>query len=232
MTTTDKLNDPNLSEEEQDAIIGSFVRQQEREALRERWTGKLAKEHGVNRNTVVAGKARSARIRKMVIGVVSVAAAILLLIVFVLPHFNTVSGNELLAMKMENIEVIKSRGTGNETDDVLRGAFLQAVDAEDYPAAAIAGESLLEDAGATAEDRLNLGYTYLSADRFASAETIFRDLLASASVYQTEARYYLALALLGQDENTEAFRLLELIKSTDGRVIYSDAQDLLSADWQ
>ena len=83
-----------------------------------------------------------------------------------------------------------------------------------------------------ANDQYNLGLAYLKADDNGSAITTFRDLLNEASDLETEASFYLALALLRENQSAEALPLLEGIRETDGQTIFTKAQELLNENWE
>lgn len=144
MTTTNKFKDPNLTEEEQDAIIGSFVRQRENSKLKKRWTEKLASEHNTRR--VETSGRKPAKIRKISFLLLSAAAALLFLLVF-LPGLMMDNGKELLAANLSEITLNGSRGaTGTEapaSDEALRIQFRDNFQAKDFAAAIELGEELL-----------------------------------------------------------------------------------------
>lgn len=230
MITTNKLKDPNLSEEEQDAIIGAFVRQRENQALRKRWVTKLSNEHGVS--VPKKQQASSAVIRKITFAVLAIAAS-LLLVFALLPALSGPSGEELLASYLDETNIQTSRGgIADNTADSLRTVFSTAFFREDYAAAITVGQQLTANPSAVANDTFNLGLSYLKAGDNSSAISSFKALLSTSSDLETEASFYLAVALLQDGKSTEALELLNTIKESDGLTIFNKAQDLINLNWE
>lgn len=223
-STTDKLQDPNLSEQEQDAIIGAFVRRHENDRLRQRWEQKLSTEYGVRKQP--SAKVRNATIRKISIAILAVAASLLLFFV-VVPQLNQPGGEELLAAYIAEVTIDNSRGTAETEAETLRRQVADAFNKEDYPAAVTAAERLALMAEARPEDALNLGKSYLLNNDHDAAQRVLRSLIAEATVYTTEARYALSLSLLSQKKTAEALEVLKNIRSADGTRIYQKARSLL-----
>lgn len=225
---TDKLQDPNLSEEEQDAIIGAFVRQHENERLRKRWENKLATDHKLTRAT--GPVKRKSVIRRLGVAVVAIAATLLLLFA-VWPLFSQNEGTELLAAYVTEVNVDGTRGEGEFAEDVTRADFLNAFRAGDFAAAIGHGENLLVLPAFTAEDELNLGKAYLRNDDFGKAVTIFRDLINRGGNITADASYLLGFTLLEQGSTDAGLAELRKIEPSDGNDLYGKAQDFLKADW-
>lgn len=227
-TTTEKLEDPNLNEEDQDAIVGAFVRQQENERLRKHWETLLKEKHQVVRQA--SPPKRSATIRKFIFPILAVAAALLLLFVL-LPNLMTDNGQELLAANLTEISIEGDR-SGLATDaDSLRSQVRTAYLAGNYLAAATTGERLLALPEATEEDQLNLGISQLRSENYPQANQSFNQLLASPNSFTTEARYYLGLSLLSSGDTAAGLTELRKISEADGRSIYQKAQALIGASW-
>ncbi len=233
MTTTNKFKDPNLTEEEQDAIIGSFVRQREDTKLKKRWTEKLAKEHNLNRE--VTSRRNPAKIRKISFLLLSAAAALLFLIVF-LPSLMMEDGNALLADNLSEITLNGSRSAAATEDptsvEILRIQFRDNFQAGDFAAAAKLGEQLIALPAVTDNDRLNLGFAYLRASQFSEAEKTFRGLLAVNSEFASEARYYLGGTLLAAGDTEAGLDELRKINAADGGRLLESAKELLDANWK
>jgi len=223
-STTNKLQDPNLSEPEQDAIIGAFVRRHENERLRQRWEEKLQTEHGVGKQ-VVAQK-RTATIRKISIAILAVAASLLLFFV-VLPQLNQPGGQELLAGYISEMSIDNTRGTAGTDAETLRQQVANAFNNGNYAAAVSAADSLAQLAEAQPEDALNQGKAYLLNGNFELAEQVLRRLADLSNDYTTEARYALGLSLLRLERTTEAVVELKKISVTDGAKIYQKARVLI-----
>jgi tetratricopeptide (TPR) repeat protein len=223
-STTNKLKDPNLSEQEQDAIIGAFVRRHENELLRQRWEEKLVTEHGVSKQ--FPARKRSVTIRKIGIAIMAIAASLLLFFV-VMPQLNQPRGEALLATYISEISIDNTRGTTGTDVGTLRRRVADAFNDGDYAAAVGAGESLAQLPDALPEDELNLGKAYLRNANFERAEQALRGLVEQATDYTTEARYTLALSLLSQRKTTEAVAELRKISAADGAKIYQKARSLI-----
>lgn len=223
-STTNKLQDPNLSEPEQDAIIGAFVRRHENERLRQRWEQKLKNEHGVRKQ--IGDKTRTATIRKIGIAILAVAASLLLFFV-VMPQMNQPGGQELLAVYVSEISIDNSRGTASTDAETLRQQVANAFNNGNYTVAISAAESLVQSTEAQPEDALNLGKAYLRNGDYTSAERVLRRLADQPTDYTTEARYTLGLSLLSQEKTAEAIEELKKISSTEGAKIYQKARALI-----
>jgi len=223
-STTNKLQDPNLSEQEQDAIIGAFVRRHENERLRQRWEDKLTTEHGISKQP--PAKKRKATIRKIGIALLAVAASLLVIFV-IMPQLNQPTGNELLAAYVSEISIDNSRGTARTDAETLRQQVANAFSDGNYTGAVSAAESLSQLTEAEPEDALNLGKAYLRSGDFSSAERALNQLLSQPTDYTTEARYTLGLSLLSQQKTAEAVEELKKINATDGANIYRKARALI-----
>lgn len=233
MNTGNNLNNPDLTPEEEDALVGAFVRRQAREELRERWSKQLELEHGVTRGPVEKSKTvglppRPARLRQLIYGVVAAAAAAVLLLVF-LPRFNGPSPGELTAAMMRESPVDNLRGDAGSTLDSLRVVARRQVAGEDFAGAASTGRLITGLPEHTSEDILYQGYIELNAGAAGAAETSFRQVLNNGVRYRTKATFYLALSLYVQGETEEAKKLLGTITAEDGTTYYGKARDLLSA---
>lgn len=229
-TTTDKLKDPNLSEDEQDAIIGAFVRQHENDRLRERWTEKLATDHNLTR--AKGPVKRKGIVRRMSFVVVAIAATLLLLLA-VWPTLATQDqGAELLAAYVTEVNVDGTRGEGDFAEDAIRSDFLEDFRSGDFNAAVAHGENLLVLPAYTPEDELNLGKAYLRNGQYEKANTIFRGLTNRGGVMDADATYYLGLSLLKKGAVAAGLVELRKITSTDGKRLNEKASKLLKADWE
>lgn len=228
-STTDKLQDPNLSEEEQDAIIGAFVRQHENERLRKRWEEQLSTKHKVTRAGMPVK--RKATIRRLGVAVVAIAATLLLLFA-VWPMFAQPDGGELLAAYVSEVNVDGTRGEGEFAEDAIRADFLEAFRSGDFKEATRDGENLLALPAFTAEDELNLGKAYLRNNQYDKANAIFRELTGRGGEITADATYFLGLSLLRQGDTTAGLAELRNIKATDGKRLHGKAQKLLEADWE
>lgn len=223
-TTTNKLKDPNLSEQEQDAIIGAFVRRHENERLRKRWEHKLTTDHGISKQP--PAKKRKAVIRKISLAIAAIAASLLFFFT-IFPLLDQPGGDELLAVYVSEVSINNTRG-GADTDlEVLRRQVANAYNVSDFSAAVLAAESLVSTADASPEDELNLGKAYLRNGNYAQADQTLRRLIGKATDFTTEARYTLGLSLFSAGKNAAAITELQLIKETDGAKIYRKAQELI-----
>ncbi len=227
--TTAKLQDPNLSEKEQDEIIGAFIKQQEDQRLRKRWEEKLSQEYGISKKTTPPRRA-GATIRKIGLALAAVAASLLLLFA-ILPQFSATDGQELLAAYVEEVKIDAVRDLATAGIDTLRRAFATEFTGQRFAAAATVGERLIALPAATDEDVLNLGEAYLRDQQFSRADNLFQQLIDQNSAYLTEARFNLALSLLSQQKTTEGLAELQKISAADGNRMYRAAQELLAADW-
>jgi len=233
MTTINKFTDSNLTEEEQDAIIGSFVRQREDTKLKNRWAEKLAKEHNIRRKET--SRNNPAKIRKLYFLLLSAAAVLLFLLVF-LPGLMMADGKELLATNLSEITLSGSRGAtatdGPVSDEALRIQFRDNFQAGDFTTATELGEQLIALPATTDNDRLNLGFAYLRASQFPEAEETFRTLLSTNSDFASEARYYLGISLLAAGDTKAGLDELRKITAADGSQLLESAKAYLDADWK
>jgi hypothetical protein len=227
-TTTEKLEDPNLNEEDQDAIVGAFVRQQENERLRKHWETLLKEKHQVTRQA--SSPKRSATIRRFIFPILTVAAALLLLFIL-LPNLMTDNGEELLAANLTEISIEGDRSGSGTDADSLRSQVRTAYLAGDFLAAAASGQRLLDLPEATEEDQLNVGISHLRSEDYLQANDSFKLLLGASSNLKTEARYYLGLSLLSSGDTAVGLKELGKITEADGRNIYQKAQALIDARW-
>ncbi|MFK8162390.1 MAG: tol-pal system YbgF family protein [Lewinella sp.] len=226
-TTNNKFSNPDLTEIQQEAIIGSFVRRYENERLRKRWIDKLSSDYQVSRPTT---QMPQTTIRKIILPIIGIAAALLLLLAF-LPGFLQVDGPELMASHLTEATIENSR---SEPKNELEQARVQLIDnyaAGNFSAAAIAGEALLKVPGATDEDRFYLGLAFLRNNNLDQAITSFKSLLERPTDFSTEAHYYLGISLLSNNDTAAGLKELKKIKETDGRTIHEKAQQLLQANW-
>jgi len=231
MTTTENFRDPNLSDDEQDAIIGAFVRQREDAKLRARWEKKLASEQQLSRKEKPVVRTMG-KIRRLSFLLVGVAAALLFLVVF-LPGLMVQNGEELLAENITELSLSGTRGaTQATTPDDLRSQLLNNFQAGDFASAALAGERLMDLPEASEADRLNLGLAYLRAKRYEAAAGAFRRLVEGGSIFRSEARYYLGLSLLAGGDTPAGLEQMRQITPADGGRIYDNAKELLGADWE
>ena len=233
MTTTNKFKDPNLTEEEQDAIIGSFVRQREDSKLKKRWTEKLAKEHNIKREET--SRRNPAKIRKISLLLLSAAAALLFLVVF-LPSLMMEEGNVLLADNLSEITLSGSRSAAAIEEptsvEILRVQFRDNFQAGEFATAVTLGEQLIALPAVTDTDRLNLGFAYLRASQFSEAEKTFRGLLAVNSPFASDARYYLGQTRLAAGDTEAGLDELRKISAADGGRLLESAKELLDANWE
>ncbi|MEM9526353.1 MAG: tetratricopeptide repeat protein [Bacteroidota bacterium] len=230
MTTSEKLRDPNLSEEEEDAIIGAFVRRYENERLRERWQVKLKKEHGVVRKEIIT-TTKPAKIRRLVLGLITVAASLLLLFIF-WPSLQQQNGQELLAVYVADISLDATRSTNPDPADSLRRVQFSAFEAADYALAQSSGEILLQLPEATLEDRFHLALIQLKGGQIDAAKTSLQALIDEDTLYRAEAQFHLGLALLLEGDKTTSLDKLRQIQASDGRELYEKAQTLLRQKWE
>lgn len=227
-TTTEKLEDPNLNEEDQDAIVGAFVRQQENERLRKHWENLLKEKYQLSRQSTPPK--RTATIRKIILPILAIAATFLLLLLF-LPDFMAKDGEQVLAANLAEITIEGARSGLVTTTDSLRLQVRTTYLAGDFTTAAATGERLLSLPDATAEDRLNLGIAHLRAGNYAEADQNFSRLIDPPGNFTTEARYFLGLSLLSSGGAEAGLAELRKIKEADGLSIYQKAQALIAASW-
>jgi len=226
-TTTEKLEDPNLNEEDKDAIVGAFVRHQENERLRKHWEGLLKEKHRVARP---AAALRSATIRKIILAIMAVAATLLLLFLF-LPGMLAEDGEQLLAANLTEITIEGARSGSVTTLDSLRRQIRKSYLAGDFSDAAATGEQLLSRTDASPEDQINLGVAYLRAGDYAAANKHFSTLIDQAGNFSTEARFFLGLSLLSSGDTEAGLVELRQIQEKDGLKLYKKAQALIGARW-
>jgi len=223
-TNINKLRDPDLPEDEQDAIIGSFVRRHENERLRKRWEDILSTEHGVSKRA--PADKRKAVIRRIGFVIAAIAASLLIFLT-VIPNLGQQGGEELLAAYVTELNVDNTRAGGNTDEQVLRRRVADAYAAEDFPAAVAAAETLHQAPAATPEDELTLGKAYLRNGNYEQAGQTLRRLIGRATDYSTEARYALGLSLLQAGKKAEAIAELQRIAEADGASVYEKAQRLI-----
>lgn len=232
MTISEKLKDPDLSPEEESEIIGAFVRRQKREALGQRWAQKLSSEHNVQRSQLRVTDTKTPRTRRRLLWILPAVAAAILLLVLLLPQLQG-SGQtqtELVAMYVAEAEIPSFRGEAEGDFAELQAAFARQYNAGNYAAAVITGEQLITNLAAQPGDKYSLGLAYLNAGQQETAITTFRELLTTAPKYRTIATFYLALALLDDNQKAEARELLQSIQPEDGNAWYRKAQKVLSAE--
>ncbi len=225
---SDKINDPNLSEEEDRLIFRAFLRRHEKERNTKRWEQLLEKDHNFPRPAATAS--RSARIRKLIIPFMGIAAALLLL-VLLLPGLFATQGEDLLAEFVAEANVVSYRSAGDSDADAIRLSFEDAFTEKRYAAAQELGGELTKRSAAVPRDRLNLGLAYMLGEDLPQATVEFRKLTDANGELLTEAHYYLGLTLLLQGDTEGGLAELRLIKVTDGTAIYDKAQELLTAKW-
>lgn len=226
---TEKINDPNLSEEENDLILRSFVRRFEKERNIDRWEKILAEEHDLPRP--VSLPPRSAKIRKLFLPIVGIAAAILVLLIF-LPGFLGTNGQDLLADYQNEASVTGYRSQDDSAASNLRESLITSFFDGDYAAAQQAGEALREQPDTQPRDVLNLGISALRNRDYPEATKTFKEILTANEAFQTEAQFYLGLSLLFEEKTQEGLAELRKIKATDGTRFYDKAQALLQANWE
>ncbi|WP_020569567.1 tetratricopeptide repeat protein [Neolewinella persica] len=226
-TTNNKLSNPNLSEVEQEAIIGTFVRRYENERLRKRWSHKLSTDHQVYRPAT--GIPRTA-IRKIILPILAIAASLLFLLAF-LPGFLQTDGEALMASYLTEVTIDNSRSEPKTELEQARAQLIENFNSGNFEAAVSAGKGLMLMPGATDEDRYSVGLTFLRNNNTAQATAIFRELLEHPTDFKTEAHYYLGISLLVHGETAAGLSELKRIKETDGLTLHAKAQKLLEAKW-
>ncbi|MEM1220425.1 MAG: hypothetical protein AAGH79_15995, partial [Bacteroidota bacterium] len=87
MKTNDESNNGNTAKKKEDALIGDFVRRYENEQMRERWGAILEQDYALDRQATLTSR-RAITNRKLALGILVIAASLLLLIVF-LPGLNS-----------------------------------------------------------------------------------------------------------------------------------------------
>jgi tetratricopeptide (TPR) repeat protein len=225
-TTNNKLNTSNLSEAEQDVIIGTFVRKYENERLRERWINKLRTDYQVIRPTT---KTPGTTVRKIILPIIALAACLLLFLV--LPGMQKDAGDQLMASYLTEATIDNSRSEANSDLELARTRLIDNYAAGRFAAAVIAGEGLLLMPEATEEDRYHLGLAHLQCNNMEQAIARFTSLANQPTGYRTEARFYLGISLLSIGDTAAGLEALKEIKESDGRNFYAKAQTLLKAKW-
>jgi tetratricopeptide (TPR) repeat protein len=226
-TTNNKLSNPNLSESEEEAIIGTFVRRYENERLRKRWSYKLSTDHQVFRPTT--GPPRTS-IRKIILPIISIAASLLLFLAF-LPGFLKTDGEALMANYLTETTIENSRSAPTNELEQARTQLIANFASGNFAAAVTAGEGLLMVPGATDEDRYSLGLAYLHNNNLEQAITSFCDLLDRPTDFRTEAHFHLGLSHLRKGNITSGLDQLKQISEADGQKIHAKAQKILGAKW-
>ena len=226
-TTNNKLNNPTLSDAEQDVIIGTFVRKYENARLRERWIDKLRTDYQVIRP---ATKMPGTQIRKIILPIITIAASLLLLLAF-LPSMLKADGATLMASYLTEATIENSRSEPTNDLEQARTQFIDNYTAGQFTAAITAGEGVIKMPESTDEDHYYLGLAYLRNQHIDQAVANFKGLLGQPTDFSTEAHYYLGISLLANGETIAGLRELKKIEERDGQNIYEKAQALLKAKW-
>ncbi len=192
----------DLSEEEDERFLAALVRDREDAQLRHRWAAKLADEHDVTRQDKPAAVRRL--LPRLLIYSAGIAAAIALLVIL-LPSSFSEPGSELVAARIDKIELITTRSTG--------------------------GDRSVDVKGREAEARYNAALTSLREGREEEAIKILTSLTGEASPLRIEATYYAALAELNLGRKEAGLSRLRNIPQRGAGRFYALAQQLLEADW-
>lgn len=226
-TTNNKLNTSNLSEADQDLIIGTFVRKYENERLRERWVNKLRTDYRVIRPIT---KTPGTTIRKILMPIIAIAACLLLIIM--LPGTLQNSGDQLMANYLTEATIDNSRSEPKNNIEQVRAQLIDNYTLGQFAEAVTTGKSLLLMPEATDEDHYYLGLAHLQCNNLEQAIASFTSLANQPTDYRTEARFYLGISLLSNGDTNAGLEKLKEIKESDGRNIYKKAQALLQAEWK
>ena len=102
--------------------------------------------------------------------------------------------------------------------------------ANDYEAAAVAFESILQDDPTQSKARFALGICHMELKQWGNAVQSFEQLVKGQdALYADNARWYWALALLKLDRAEEAASQLEILSTTNGARFQEQAIQLLKA---
>lgn len=227
MSIKNKLNDPNLSEDETDQIIGSFVRRHENDRLRKQYARKLKDGYGISRGTprVVPVK-KTAKLRPL--WLLAIAASIVLTIMVWSPWQTSLTSTELLALHLDPAKVVlpitRSGNLEPGSEEQTRQTFYNRYRAGAYQDALMAVRGL-ETPSSTDSFFMALGY--LGIEQSDIALEIFVQLKNSDNPYHEEILWYTSLLnwKLGDlDAGIEQLRSYRI-----GDAYYSRAREFLKS---
>jgi hypothetical protein len=227
MSIKNKLNDPNLNEEDADQIIGAFVRRHENERLRKQYARQLKDEYSVSRSTpVVSQPVKRSRVSSM--WLLSVAAAVILMVFVWAPWRETFTPEELLARHLDPAAVVlpttRSGTPAPGSEEQSRQTFLDNYSLEGYQDALMAARGL--DAPTTT-DSFFMALAYLGMEQSDIALDFFTKLESSQSVYHEEITWYTALLNWKLGDLDAGIHQLRSYRVGDA--YYSDAREFLRA---
>lgn len=116
---------------------------------------------------------------------------------------------------------LTQRGVSNTLKTKAETSF----NAQNYSEAISFFKTILEDEPENSEIQLYLAIAYVENDNFAKADSIFKNLLNTSSVYLNQVRWYAALSQLKQKDYVKTKNLLQLIPRDAEE--YEKAQKLL-----
>lgn len=194
MSIRNKLNDPNLSEEETDQIIGAFVRRHENDRLRKQYARKLKDNYGISRGVPITEKF-SKKPSHRSWWITAAAAAVIILAVFAWsPWQQSFTPEELLARHFDPTIIIlpttRSQTPQPGREEQFRQTFFDNYRVSDYQDALMAARGLNNP---TTTDSFFMALAYLGMNQTDIAFDFFTNLENSESIYHEEISWYTAL---------------------------------------
>ncbi|HMQ59710.1 MAG TPA: hypothetical protein PKE06_03525 [Flavilitoribacter sp.] len=219
-----------MSDEELERFTGKMVNLKLDNDLKNKWGGQLAEEHTVVREP--GNKGFFSLRNKLLLGVVSIAAGILLMILFLPGILSPEPGTmqELAGIYLEKDQLTDPtvRG-GNGTQDELRSRAQEAFNKGDFKTAIDLRLQLIQQAPGDISDQFFLALAYLHNEQAANSVPFFKKTLEMAPTndnrFAEESAWYISLAYLKTGNREAARDALRSIREGDWR--YKEAVELL-----
>lgn len=216
-----RLLNPDISEKEQDAILGEVIKEKLDEDLKGKWQTILDRDYGIPSSKTIEGKkALSSRNLKILLA----AAACIGLIITIQFFDTTPTDARMLAQNYLSEQEILHPGAskGPVDEDRTRTLAIRSFNSKNYGKAAQYFQNLET---ANEEDRYYYGLALLLKNKYPEAIRQFEQSRAAGNRFGEELNWYQSLAHLLNKQNEEAkIRLLQ-IGNTDWH--YQQAQQLL-----
>ncbi|WP_350284810.1 tetratricopeptide repeat protein [uncultured Croceitalea sp.] len=214
-----QLISPELSEKETDELMGALVTQQMNAELRQRLAHTLKEEHGIRREM----EQKKGKI-KYLNYMLAIAASITVLIALVFYPNGVDDSPQVLAQQYLSEQPLSHPGTfkGATVVDEQRTQAIVAFNQGDFTKAIEHFEALTAP---TAEDTYYLGLAHLKKGDYSRAITLLTENKTEGKRFVQEARWFLGLAYLTQNNTKNAVKELKAINKDEWK--YDEAQSLL-----
>lgn len=215
--------DSNLSREEDDQMVEKLIRAKFDAELKGSWEKKLKDEFDISKSARVVNINRR---RKRLVFIIGAAAGFLLLFVsFFLLQPSSPDASSLASAYLEEVEELhpgSMKGVAENQEN--RERAIEAFNQKNYVAAA---EYFSSIDGQTDEDLYYNALAYLFSDNLKEAISKFEAAKEKDTTYQQEINWYLAIALLLNDQQQQAKALLSEIPPSGWN--YDKARKFLKA---